>query len=130
MNSIYKTPWGLHIDLDHLQAVSDTRFVDRMGSGGFFVEADLWFALRDKPIVICKRLDHSTDCRWQDGAHFLALTDGTWLKYGSEDWIKDKDSILDGKKLHALFDIQKEVNEVLKEWEDWKRTVRMSKTTT
>ena len=50
MNSIFKTRFGTHIDLSHILSISDAYFVDRMGSGGYFVEFQIQFILRDSPI--------------------------------------------------------------------------------
>lgn len=41
-------PW---VDLDQVQEIHPPKFIDRMGSGGFFVEMYVYFAFRDVPRI-------------------------------------------------------------------------------
>lgn len=51
----------LHVDLDHILAISEPYFVDRMGHGGYFARFDITMAFLDKPIIISihSAADHS-----------------------------------------------------------------------
>jgi hypothetical protein len=63
LETIVKTFTGKHIDLSKVVAISDARFVDRMGHGGYFVEFDIDIQLLDKPLNFGRRIeaDHSGD---------------------------------------------------------------------
>jgi hypothetical protein len=47
---IWKSPWGEHIDLDHVQAVRPVYFEDRMGRGGYYAGFSIQYILQDKPV--------------------------------------------------------------------------------
>lgn len=47
---IYKTPFGTHIDLARILEIGDAVFIDRMGSGGYFVGFYIQYQLRDEPV--------------------------------------------------------------------------------
>jgi hypothetical protein len=44
-------PW---IDLDHVLGIDPPVFIDRMGSGGFFVEMNIRMMFQDKPRIISR----------------------------------------------------------------------------
>ncbi len=45
------------IDLDHVLAITEPHFEDRMGFGGYFAEFEIILAFRDTPLVISTRSD-------------------------------------------------------------------------
>lgn len=47
---IYKTPFGTHIDLARIVEISDAMFINRMGSGGYFVGFYIHYQLKDEPV--------------------------------------------------------------------------------
>jgi hypothetical protein len=56
-----------YIDLDHVLAVSDALFVNRMGSGGWLVEFSLTMAFSDRPLAFSAPLVEGTRIE-HDGA--------------------------------------------------------------
>jgi hypothetical protein len=55
---IVKTFIGKHIDLSKLVSIGDAQFVDRMGSGGFYVAFEIHIQLLDNPIQYMRELSH------------------------------------------------------------------------
>jgi hypothetical protein len=81
-NTIVKTFIGKHIDLSKVVAISDAEFIDRMGSGGFYVGFDIHIQLLDNPIRYERKFEYDEDDRsghrpspvyWRDGNTPLAV---------------------------------------------------------
>lgn len=53
---IVKTFIGKHIDLSKVVSVSDAYFIDRMGSGGWYVGFSIHIQLLDNPIKYVREL--------------------------------------------------------------------------
>lgn len=70
--AIYKSELlGRHIDVSRILAISDARFIDRMGYGGWFVGFEILFQLQDKPLEYVRSLDRSEYefVDGEDGSH-------------------------------------------------------------
>lgn len=69
------------IDLDHLVAVHDPSFVNRVGAGGWFVQFSLYFLYRDAPITYQRDLIEADPYREHRYArstgYFLKMADGS-----------------------------------------------------
>lgn len=79
-NSIRRIPFlGTHINLAAIQSVSDAQFIDRMGSGGWFVGFSITMELVDQPLVF----------EWEaaelGGVRFVQ-TVGHQVQFVSGDW--------------------------------------------
>lgn len=55
----HKIEWGSHhekyvrhIDLDHVLAIDEPEFIDRMGGGGYFAEFEIHMMFLDKPLRV------------------------------------------------------------------------------
>ena len=55
----------LHVDLGKIVSVTDARFVNRMGFGGYFVEARIVAQLLERPLILCVQ----QDTEWEDESH-------------------------------------------------------------
>lgn len=49
---------GRYIDLEHLVSISDAKFIDRMGSGGFYVGFEINLLMIDQPIVYERKFEY------------------------------------------------------------------------
>ena len=115
---LYKTFWGLTIDLDHVQAISDARFIDRMGYGGYFAGFDIHFILQDKPLSYltdhyCKNDYYryvAPGDRPQNGYHEIKMANHQWVKVSH---VKDQSEIL------MVVVLQMKVNRLIEEWKTW-----------
>jgi len=104
-----------HIDLDRLLTVSDVRFVDMMGSGGWFVEFDLLFQLQDKPVVYSRRLDDSEQRFTRETGFQLAIEDEQGNVVFSPYHV-----VKTNLKIVAVKNLQREVNELVYMWKHWR----------
>lgn len=95
MNSIHKTWFNQHIDLSHILSISDAVFHDRMGYGGFYVEFNIEFILRDKPITYS--FETQKDLRMGFNAHAY-----------------------DEFKSQAVELVQNNINNLIVEWKNYK----------
>lgn len=102
------TPLGW-LDLDHIQAVEDAEFVDRMGFGGWYAEFRVWLMFREEPLVYSHRFDE-TEYRFvitPDKSHHEALlTDGSWTKDPQDN----------ETNIAAVANLQKKVDALVAEW--------------
>lgn len=60
-NTIVRTFMGTHMDLSKIVSISDARFIDRMGSGGFFAGFDIHIQLLDKPVHYEVKFDNNDE---------------------------------------------------------------------
>lgn len=109
---IYKTPFGFHIDLDAIIAVHPARFVDRMGSGGYFVQFAIDLRLRDKPLVWITEFEHGSDYVHKDTS-YVVDTSGN-LRRPHE---------VPEEEIRAVKRVQDQLNVLIVAWEEWKQHV-------
>lgn len=116
-SSIYKTPWGLHIDLDHLQMVGEPHYMNRMGRGGLYVGVNLRFALQDKWWEYERPLNDN-ECRFVyqnapgSSNHEVLTVDGEWIEH---------QKVLRSEQVQAVKNLAVEVNQILAAWKEWKQ---------
>lgn len=98
-NTIVKTFIGKHIDLSKVIAISDARFIDRMGHGGYFVGFEIDVQLRDEPI------------KYVRGFEYIEESEGLKIVYGE-----------DGNTPLAVERLQAQIDHLV---EQWKEVVKM-----
>ncbi len=115
---IYKTFYGNHIDISKIVSISDAYFED--GSGGNFVGFAINFQLMNKPLLYKRKLTIEENGGWNDSLYILnvALTDGRVIEYGQHE--------IEDKEIQAVANLQKQVDEIIKVWEDFKETSQSS----
>lgn len=101
MNSIIKTFIGKHIDLSKVVAISDARFINRMGFGGYFVGFEIHCQLLDKPIIYERKFD------WDESER----GDVRAIIYG-----EDEQTPL------AVERLQKQIDELIEQWKQLKES--------
>jgi|SRR5579859_1307032 len=107
---------GRYIDLDHILAISDAYFVDRMGSGGHFVQFEIMMAFLNEPLTFTYPLK-STEENY-------SVVEGEWsLAYVWEDehhfWIPrfvNGNSHYKNAKLLCVKRIQDQIDGLVKMW--------------
>lgn len=110
MERIRKTFIGKHIDLSKIVAISDARFLDRMGSVGFFVEFEIHVQLTDKPISYVRKFE-------RDEAEYFGESN------------KRPEPILNKEgKILAVVRLQKQIDELILQWKEVIGDVKKSKT--
>lgn len=78
---------GTWMDVDHLLAANGPTFVDKMGSGGYFIKTTLHFMFTNEPLVLQRRIQEPKYLRWVDGLvdkWELLLTDGSWVPFNHQ----------------------------------------------
>ena len=108
--AIYKTPFGYHIDLDKIIAIGDAEFLDKMGSGGWFVTFSIDVQLRDLPMTYTRRVVEDVEAIYQQRYH-LRLTDGTTIHEGDVHRFEK-----DPQKILAVANLQKQIDELISVW--------------
>lgn len=103
----FKDHW---IDLDHVLAIGDAAFINRMGSGGWFVGFHLIMAFRDRPLLFERQMIYNDEHRFihEKGYHVAKLVDGTETD--------SPGSLDDQRQLVAVAALQKEVDELVRIW--------------
>jgi hypothetical protein len=96
------------IDLDHVLTISDVRFVDMMGHGGWFVEFEVQMMFMNVPVLFRRALEHEGEIRFKNKIHMVKLTKGGW--YDNPSSFDDQQEIL------AVANLQKEVDELVTAW--------------
>ena len=115
---IYKTFYGSHIDISKIISISDVYFEDNMGRGGYFVGFSMSFQLMDKPLLYRRKLTIDEYGGYCSGyVRNVALIDGRVVEY--EYGIEDKE-------IQAVANLQKQIDEIIKVWKDFKKTSQSS----
>ena len=107
---IYKTFFGSYIDLSKLVSISNAYFIDRMGSGGYYVGFHMDFQLMDRSLVKEFKLTTKESPWLKNGnsAYSLLLTDGT---------IDDNPHPpVDESTIQAVANLQKQIDAIIKVW--------------
>ena len=109
---IYKTFFGSHIDLSKLVSISNAQFIDRMGSGGYYVGFHMDFQLLDRPLVKEFELTVEENPWIEEGnnAYSLLLTDGTVHN--------DKHPPADESTIQAVANLQMKIDALIKVWDE------------
>jgi hypothetical protein len=102
------------IDLDHILAITDVEFANRMGYGGWFVEFRVVLAFRDSALIYSRELDDQTREKKYEGTRlFLRLTD----KDGQERWIDGHQTYgIQAPDILACVNFQKEADVLVEAW--------------
>lgn len=106
--AIYKTPFGFHIDLDKIIAIGDAEFLDKMGSGGWFVTFSIDVQLRDTPITYTRELVFNTEYEFKHEHHAIMI-DGPSIAARIIDRV-------DPKRILAVANLQKQIDELISVW--------------
>lgn len=113
--TIYKTPFGTHIDLARILEVSDAVFIDRRGSGGYYVGFYIQYQLRDEPIWYEFPWEwYSSDHRPEMNKEGLPFYP-SGLKYASIDHEERC-------RIHMVKWLQDQVNVIIEEWKKCRET--------
>jgi hypothetical protein len=129
--TIYKTFWGAYIDFETLISISESKFIDRLGSGGWSVEFSIFFK-DSNPITYSRELNENEQTfltpdfpeLWpknikdvKRSEHYLALADGHWIT-ARDTW----KFLHDGHELIlACSNLQKQIDQIVNDWESWKK---------
>lgn len=89
---------GKHVDFSKVVAISDARFVDRMGSGGYFVEFEIDIQLLDKPLKYSRSFDYYEMDRMSDRLKPLYHSNGKTL---------------------AELNLQKQIDQIVELWKEY-----------
>ena len=109
MDCIYKTWFGQHIDLSKIVSISDAYWIDRMGSGGWFVGFHMEVQLRDKPLcfefdyepyVTTSDKDVSRDQTWSSGYDMQRKWAAIWSKEAEAGLQVKIDELISAWKAH------------------------------
>jgi hypothetical protein len=121
--TIYKTFWGEYIDFDTVISISSARFIDRMGSGGWFVG----FTIKTKngDLEYSRELCHYSEMEFRtnqlngrmDGQHYLKMVNGSShgnnvLPYANREF---------DKNILACANLQKQIDQIVEDWILWKK---------
>ena len=98
MEAIQKIFTGRYIDLDKIVSIQDAQFIDRMGSGGWYVGFGIKCQLCENDIWYERELEFSEE-------HF----NGDYVLVYN-----------DNKEILAVANLQKQINEVIKMWKERK----------
>lgn len=97
-----------HIDLDKIIAINDAIFIDRMGSGGYFVGFSIECQLRDEPLILERELVRDLEEKFSlTQGHLALLTDGSWVN--DPGWRNHQD-------IFAVRQLQQDVDRFIEEW--------------
>ena len=110
MRVVYSPLMSMHIDLESITAIGDAHFIDRMGSGGYYVGFEIHLKLHDKPLSYCRAVNND-EMRWNrsQGHHEVALIDGTWTPN------PDQHS---QKAVAAVANLQHQIDKLVEIWRD------------
>lgn len=115
MNRAIQKHFGRHIDLDKIITISDALFIDKMGSGGFFILVTIEAQLRDQPLEFwlpCSTVwKHDADFAEQQAMNDRQfLHDGPFPRRLPDGRIKSQVEVQE--KVDALVTSWKSLNEV------------------
>lgn len=96
-NTIVKAFTGQYIDLSKVVSISDARFLDRMGSGGWFVTFEINVQLMEKPIVYTRKFEYD-EYNFNDKHELI--------------YAKDRRTPL------AVERLQKQVDDLVRQWKE------------
>jgi hypothetical protein len=92
-----------YIDLDSITAISDARFLDPMGGGGYFVRFEISLKLHDKPLSYVREIKY----RIIDSTPQVELIDGTWGRPEAPD---------NNSKIAAVANLQEKIEVLVQRW--------------
>lgn len=95
-----------HVDLDHIQMISDAVFYDHMGYGGWYVGFRVYLMFRDQPIEYTRPLD---------GTEWLYESFGSVAKTVSDQWT----NIINSETIPTLLcihNMQRDIDELVSAW--------------
>lgn len=101
MKSIQKIFTDEHIDLDKVVLISDAYFIDRMGSGGWYVGFHIIFQLMDDPVRYTREFAFDEYKFTNEKGHELIYADNS-------------------PEILAVHRYQKQIDKVIKMWKEYK----------
>lgn len=108
-NAIVKTFFGKHIDLSKVVSISDAYFIDRMGSGGYYVGFDIEVQLMENPI------HYRREFKWDEKDYEGSKPKVKLVNGKLEDaftFFSDKFNT----RILAVNRLQKQVDELIEQW--------------
>lgn len=105
MSSIVKTFIGKHIDLSKVVSISDAHFIDRMGSGGFYVGFEIHCQLLDQPIKY-ERMFEYDEADYSGHRPTPVTIQGSYHQF----YNANEEDIL------AVQRLQKQIDELIEQW--------------
>lgn len=111
MDKIVKTFINKYIDLSKVVSISDARFIDRMGSGGYFVGFEIEVQLLEKPIIYTRKFDYSEE-GWDGKQHLVIMTDGSKIPGRHLFSVSKKEE----SKILAVKNLQNQIDELVEQW--------------
>jgi hypothetical protein len=123
---IVKAFIGKHIDLDKVVSISDARFINLMGSGGYFVGFEIYIQLLDKPIKYMREFDRD-EVSWEnkviDNKTYPSVPRPVTVS-GSD---RDSHYYTDGKldfDILAVQRLQAQIDELVEQWKECKQCTK------
>lgn len=112
MRVVHTQQFG-YIDLDHVLVVEDARFIDHMGSGGYFVGFRVVMMFRDEPLQYMEEVsgkdryfEHKPSVGW-----YAKMEDGSERRM--YEWSSDHDPNL---RMLCLVEMQEQVDAFVRLW--------------
>lgn len=109
---IVRTFFGKHIDLSKVISISDAYFIDRMGSGGYYVGFDIQAQLLDNPIRYEREFEHCESGRDCDHRPYPLRMDGRQVPASHYHNSKTDEDIM------AVIRLQEQVDELIEQWKE------------
>lgn len=114
MESIVKIFTGRHIDLSKIVSITDAYFINRMGSGGYFVGFEIECQLLEKPIEFEKSFDYD-EYTHKDGTK-VKMVNGEYQEFHGYRSGYGEENIL------AVHRLQKQVDVIIEQWKEYNRS--------
>lgn len=107
-NYIVKTFTGKNIDLSRVVSISDAYFIDKMGSGGYYVGFEIHCQLLDAPIKYTRPFEY--DEYTHEGGVKVKLINGEFENTSNFLYGENHRRILAVRRLQA------QINELIEQW--------------
>lgn len=99
---IVKAFIGRYIDLRQVVAISEAKFYDRMGSGGYYVGFDIHIKMLDKPIHHERKLTYTEERELEQ-----MMPEGARRFFRSD---------VPEHRITAVISLQKQIDELVQQW--------------